>query len=94
MHREHERIMRKPSPGLPIEHLVPGCVVVVSRSLQTGDRSYSHDLFEVTGTAGDCIQLKALDGFWKNRGPVRLMFYEYEFYGADHLLPDPTTEQP
>lgn len=76
-------------PGLPREHLVPGAVISISPNLSTGDRSYSHDIYEVVGRNEGHVLVSQRSGHVSSyfKGPHLLSIHEHEFYGADHLLP-------
>jgi hypothetical protein len=73
--------------GLPKEHLVPGGLVTISPCKCTGDRSYSHDIWEILAANEGHLSIKKHNARDKDffAGPHVVCIHEHEFYGADHL---------
>lgn len=81
-------LARKAAPGLPKEHLVPGALVTISPCKCTGDRSYSHDIWQIAAANEGHLsvtKLNARDGD-HFKGPHVINIHEHEFYGAEHLV--------
>jgi hypothetical protein len=89
-HRRHfSEFAKKANPGLPREHLTPGALVTLSACKCTGDRSYSHDVWEILAANeghASIRKINARDGSFGSE-PCIVSIQEHEFYGAEHLLP-------
>lgn len=90
MRRDREAsaaMARRAALGLPHEQLVPGLLITISPCKCTGDRSFSHDIWEIkSSNEGHICVLKheAKGGYFD--GPHLVCKHEHEFYGADHLV--------
>lgn len=74
--------------GLPREHLIPGSLVTISPCKCTGDRSYSHSVWEVLATNEGHASIRKFKPSENDcfAGPHIVSIYEHEFYGAEHLV--------
>ena len=74
--------------GLPKEHLIPGGIVTISPCKCTGDRSYSHDIWEILAANEGHLSIKKFDAGPDDFGckPRVVCIHEHEFYGAEHLV--------
>ena len=80
---------RRAVPGLPKEHLVPGALVTVSPCKCTGDRSYSHDVWEIVAANEGHLSIRkigAKSSDYFGYAPCIDSVHEHEFYGADHMV--------
>jgi hypothetical protein len=85
---ESAAMARRAAPGLPHEHLVPGLLITMSPCKCTGDRSFSHDIWEIkSSNEGHIYVTKYRGAGGPFDGPHLVCKHEHEFYGAEHLLP-------
>ena len=78
---------RASSKGMGREHLVPGAIITLSPNLCTGDRSYSHEVYEVLARNEGHVVIKQRIGEPPShfKGPHCISIHEHEFYPAEHL---------
>jgi hypothetical protein len=84
---------KRSARGLPKEHLTPGALVTISPCKCTGDRSYSHDVWEIVAANEGHLCIRKINARPSDFGaePTVICIHEHEFYGADHLLPTKAT---
>jgi hypothetical protein len=86
-HRRAVDSARASAPGLPRDQLVPGALVTLSPNRCTGDRSFSHEIYEILASNEGHVLIKQAIGkpaeYFK--GPHSIPIHEHEFYGADHF---------
>jgi hypothetical protein len=87
--RHFSEFAKKAPPGLPKEHLTPGALVTLSACKCTGDRSYSHDVWEILAVNEGHASIRKVNAGEDDFGgkPRIVSIQEHEFYGAEHLIP-------
>jgi hypothetical protein len=67
-------------------HLAPGSVWTISKNLQTNDRSWTGDLWEIVATNGNTAWLKLLRNSRSYGQRVSVLIDEHNWFPADHVL--------